>query len=227
MTEQIRIKDKRQGVFTVDNVVLNSFGKIMGATGIAFYITLCRYANNTTQQTYPSLTTIAKETGMDRKTIINCAKLCVELNLIKKEVKAGKYTLYTLLEPKPHIENTDWWKFHTGGKNTPTSGKSTHIRTKNTNLEYNPLSIVSPLKKYSSLKDITETDLMEISERYKIPPAFVKLCLEKMTNWLEAKRKTYKNYKRALMNWVLSDAQKRVERSASDKYRAVDARNIK
>ena len=53
---------------------------------------------------------------------------------------------------------------------------------------------------------------MEISEKYHIPLSFVRLCLERMTNWLEAKGKTYKNYKRGLMNWVLSEAQKKMEK---------------
>jgi len=58
-------------------------------------------------------------------------------------------------------------------------------------------------KKYSSLKSITDQDLLEISRRYRVPLSFVKLQLETMTNWLEAKGRKYKNYKRGLMNWVL------------------------
>jgi len=88
----------------------------------------------------------------------------------------------------------------------------------------NTPSIVSP--KYSSLKDIKETDLMEISERYRIPLSFVKLQLEKMTNWLEAKGKKYKNYKRGLMNWVLSEAQKKIETQQQKKGGFVDADQI-
>lgn len=89
----------------------------------------------------------------------------------------------------------------------------------------NTPSIVSP--KYSSLKDIQETDLVEISEKYKVPLGFVKLTLEKMTNWIEAKGKTYKNYKRALMNWVLSEAQRSVERRQQNgNKRGADLRHL-
>lgn len=77
-------------------------------------------------------------------------------------------------------------------------------------LQNNTPSIVSP-KKFSSLKDIKEKDLLEISEKYKIPLAFVKLCLEKMTNWIGAKGRRYRNYKRALMNWVLKEAENKIE----------------
>ena len=82
-------------------------------------------------------------------------------------------------------------------------------------------------KKYSSLDDLTEKDFVEIAERYKVPPAFVKIQFEKMVNWIEAKGKRYKNYKRALMNWVLKEAESKVERSQNGKYRAVDARNVR
>ena len=69
-----------------------------------------------------------------------------------------------------------------------------------------------PSKKYSSLKDIKPQDLQEISEKYHLPLHFVQICQEKMTNWLEAKGKRYKNYKRALMNWVLSEAQNQMSK---------------
>ena len=82
-------------------------------------------------------------------------------------------------------------------------------------------------KPYSNLKDILEEDLVEISNKYKVSLGFVKLQLEKLTNYCESKGKTYKNYKSALRNFVLGDMQKQIERSANDKYRPVDARNVR
>jgi len=82
-------------------------------------------------------------------------------------------------------------------------------------------------KKYSSLKDIKEKDLVEIARKYRTPLSFVKLQLEKMTNWLGAKNKRYKNYKRALMNWVLKSAEEQIERRQGDPTRrAVDATGV-
>jgi len=97
----------------VDDVVLNGFGKKLGATGIAFYITLCRYANKNTQTCWPSLTTIGKETGMHRGTIIKVAKKAERLGLIEKKVKEGRYTIYTLLEPSSKLDQS---KIRTGLK---------------------------------------------------------------------------------------------------------------
>lgn len=165
MEEQIRIKDKRTGRFMVDDIVLNGYGRQLKATGIAFYVTLCRFANNQTQQSYPSITKIQNETSMDRKTIIKCAKRCEKLNLIKRKIEKGKYTIYTLLEPlvekPPYPKNTT-----TGGKNTTTGGKSEEKElregTKRTNLHCNKkLQVFKKdiykkiLDEYQKLKRIT------------------------------------------------------------------------
>jgi hypothetical protein len=104
--------------------------------------------------------------------------------------------------------------------------ESRGIRRTNTKEELT-ISSVSPLKKFSSLKDITEEDLIEISQRYKVGLGFVKLQLEKLKNYCESKGRRYKNYKSALRNFILGDIQRHIERRQDDKYRGVDARNIK
>lgn len=167
MEEIIRIKDKRKGRFIVDDIVLNGYGKQLGATGIAFYVVLCRYVNNNTQQAYPSLTKIYEETRMDRTTILIAAKRAEKLGLIKKEAIPGKYTIYTLLEPK----RPNWWEIHTsqrkkvstGGISTPTGGISTptggiseenelRLRTKTTGYGYKKLQETVENLKRPSLK---------------------------------------------------------------------------
>ena len=82
-------------------------------------------------------------------------------------------------------------------------------------------------KKYSSIKDITEEDMLEIASSYKVGLGFVKLQYEKMRNYCESKGKVYKNYKSALRNFVLGDMQRVVERrAATNDKRGVDARNV-
>jgi hypothetical protein len=63
-------------------------------------------------------------------------------------------------------------------------------------------------KLFSTLEDITPEVVEEIARDYKVPVGFAKTQFEKMKNWLEAKGKTYKNYKAGLRNWVLSEAEK-------------------
>jgi len=83
-------------------------------------------------------------------------------------------------------------------------------------------------KEFSSLKEITPEVLQEISLKYKVPLSFVKLQFEKMTNWLEAKGKRYKNYKRGLQNWVINSAEGQIERSKKyDNKGGTDASHLK
>ena len=81
--------------------------------------------------------------------------------------------------------------------------------------------------KYSSINEITEEDLVEIAEKYHVPLGFVKLKLETLKNYCEAKGRRYKNYKSALRNFVLTDMQRQVERRQGDPTkRGIDARHI-
>lgn len=91
--------------------------------------------------------------------------------------------------------------------------------------EYTP-SIVSP-KKYSKLEEITEEVVQQIALDYNVPIGLVRLQLEKMTNWLGSKGKSYKNYNKALRNWVLDEAKKTTERGMQNvKYRSIDATGV-
>lgn len=68
-----------------------------------------------------------------------------------------------------------------------------------------PLKEVNP---YSKLDGLTEVDLVDISERYRIPLPFVESKYDDLRNWCEATGKKYKDYRAALINWVKKDAQK-------------------
>ncbi len=82
-------------------------------------------------------------------------------------------------------------------------------------------------RRYGTLDSLTPQVLLEIAMHYHVPPAFVRLKLEAMKNWLEANGKTKKNYKAQLSAFVLKDIERKAERQSNDKYRAVDARMIK
>jgi DNA-binding MarR family transcriptional regulator len=147
--------------------------------------------------------------------------------LVIKVANAKKRYSQKVILPKGNIRNR---LKATSENKKATSNKDKTVRQDSKTIT--PL-ISSPLlenhvkKKYSSLDDLTEDALVEISNKYKVPLSFVRLQLEKMTNWLEAKGKRYKNYKRALMNWVLSDAQKQIERRQGDpSKRGADYRHL-
>lgn len=75
---------------------------------------------------------------------------------------------------------------------------------------------------HASLKNITDEDLKEIAEKYKVPISFVMSKLDDMNNWQEAKGKKYRNYKAALANWVKTDALK-IKQEYHGKSKVFDA----
>ena len=74
--------------------------------------------------------------------------------------------------------------------------------------------------------DLSEGDLQEIADKYKIPLSVVKLSKEEMDNWMAAKGKVYKDYKAGLRNWVLRDAKKQIETGQTKKGGVHDATHI-
>jgi len=221
----------------VPNYVLNH----SSANAQALYLQLKRLAGDN-GIAYPSMDYLCKKLSLSKPTIRKEIQYLIDHKWIEYitdvpvETRGGVQTIkgYKVL---------DIWQinaeFYKGGKNKtalvePKGGKNKSQRGEkispliriNIKEEHKEDIIINP-KKYSSLKDITELDLQEISEKYKVSLGFVKLQLEKLTNYCEAKGRVYKNYKSALRNFVLGDMQKQVERSANDKYRPVDARNVK
>lgn len=59
---------RKQGYFTIDNVLLDVYGKQIGPHGIAVYAALARFANRE-QECWPSLATIGDRTGMSRRQV--------------------------------------------------------------------------------------------------------------------------------------------------------------
>ncbi|MCK9597071.1 helix-turn-helix domain-containing protein [Candidatus Pacearchaeota archaeon] len=87
--EQIKIRDKRNKEwFVIDNAYLNGYAKIFGAIGTAIYISLCRHANNETQECFPSQELIAKELGITDRTVRSYIKKFEDWKLIF--IKRGK-----------------------------------------------------------------------------------------------------------------------------------------
>jgi len=80
------------------------------------------------------------------------------------------------------------------------------------------------IKKYSSLKDINDDDIEELSKQYHTSVGFVRLKLETLKNYCESKGKTYKNYKSALRNFILGDMQREIQHPR--KGGVIDATNI-
>lgn len=93
-----------------------------------------------------------------------------------------------------------------------------------TNHNKKSLSVIGVVK---GIDSVTPDEIERIASDYKVPIPFVQLELEKMSNYLGATGKKYKDYSKALRNWVLRDAQKQVEgRNYDERKRGIDASQI-
>ena len=98
------VSDKRRrGYFTVDNVLIDEYGKLIGVYGLSVYICLARFADKE-GECFPSFETIAKRVNMSRRQVIREMAKLVELELVTvtpqydPETKEHKTNLYTLLD---------------------------------------------------------------------------------------------------------------------------------
>lgn len=82
--------------FRVPNRLIDGCGRVLGPSGIAVYCVLARYANNLTQEAFPSHKQIAQKVGISRRTVIRKIKKLQELGLIKDIKRMSKYCVYTL-----------------------------------------------------------------------------------------------------------------------------------
>lgn len=99
----IQVQDRRKrGYFTLDNILLDAYGKKLKAHGIAVYCALARFANQD-QECWPSRRAIHERTGVSLPQINRELNKLVALNLITitpQFNEAGDQTsnLYTLLD---------------------------------------------------------------------------------------------------------------------------------
>lgn len=233
MPNEVKIRDlRKKEKFQIDDAYLNGYAKLCGWKGTLVYNSLCRHASKN-QYSFPSIDLMAEQHGVSRDTIIDGVKSLQEWKIIQVNktrnsdgiYKNNGYVLVDKSEWKPKPDQVAVVDMEPSRCQQPdqvavVDYKDTHIK----DTHISPL--YSPLKKYSSLKDILDADIEDIAQKYKVSSGFVRLQFEKLINYCESKGKTYKNYKSALRNFVLGDMQKQVERRADGKYRAVDGRNI-
>ena len=100
MTDEIR--DLRQASWLwLDNDILDLYGNELGATAIAVYVALCRFAGNSSQQCWPSHATIAERVGATPPTVRKAIAKLAEVGLVTVEKRTGEdgrltSNLYTL-----------------------------------------------------------------------------------------------------------------------------------
>jgi biotin operon repressor len=111
----IVVQDRRQhGFFTIDNALLDQYGKDLKPTGIAVYNGLARYANRA-GECWPSQTTLANLLGMSRMQVSREVEKLKRLGLIEVQPqysanggqRANLYILLTVPEAEPPVTASD------------------------------------------------------------------------------------------------------------------------
>ena len=135
-----KVRDKRnKNWFYVDTEYINGYAKIFGPIGTAIYFSLCRHADNETQQCFPSESLIARELGTTRKTVRKYLKLFEEWKLVYQEKqernKKGKWLnkTYWLIDKsmwKPSKKGDLPWVTVTEGKCELSTGEKSIIHNR-------------------------------------------------------------------------------------------------
>ncbi|MCI0500895.1 MAG: hypothetical protein L0Y61_04020, partial [Epsilonproteobacteria bacterium] len=133
------------------------------------------------------------------------------------------------------LDKSEWKKSPTYTKDT--GGQSTYIKNthpptqimyiKDTHDKDTHISLYNKPAKTSSLKGLTEKDLLKIADLYSVPVSFVKSKYDDLINYCESKGKKYRNYLATLRNFVKQDALKiRKEAINGNVKSGIDARGI-
>ena len=110
----IEIRDIRPGFAWIDCDVLRQMGSTIGGKGIAVYMILASYANNKTQVSWPSISTIAKLTRFSKLTVLRLVAQLQAANFLHVEKRSGRSNLYTLLDKPASTRTRETPKKQTG-----------------------------------------------------------------------------------------------------------------
>ena len=140
----IRVLDGRNFNFTlIENELIDDIEKF-DKNDLLCYMVLCRYANNSTGECYPSYKTIAEKMRVGVSTAMKAIKSLeskgvIEISSRKNETGGDTSNLYTIKDIKQYYENK---KASTGG--TVKAAKQTNNKNIDTN------SIPQNKKKYTT-----------------------------------------------------------------------------
>lgn len=85
------------------DVVIDLYGHFIGASALAVYYALCRFADRSEQMARPSVKTLADVTGLSIRHTRRVLNRLEAMGLIQIDVRDGLANTYTLLEPSDEI----------------------------------------------------------------------------------------------------------------------------
>jgi len=102
----------------------------------------------------------------------------------------------------------------TNNKRVTTTNTLNTLNTLKKERENNTLTKIS----FSKRKNITDTVLQEIADKYQVPFDFVTDCWDSAINWLDAKGQRKSNYKAFLSNWVKREKANYILKSKNNNF---------
>jgi DNA-binding transcriptional regulator YhcF (GntR family) len=217
----MEIRDNRKkGWLWLDNDYLNGYARYLGVNCTVVYLSLCRHADNNTQQCFPSMQLIAEENGIHRTTVIRAIKKLEDWGIIaikknKKENGTQANNIYTLLaktEWKDKPSSTEQHglpssteqqavSFSAQNRVAQSDTNYTHINKTHRTIHKNPNKDFFELKDTSVLDDFREKiDNATLEEEVK---KFILYWTEKSPNGKKQRWEMQKTFdvKRRLFTW--------------------------
>lgn len=98
----VEVKEARSfGYGRIPNAFVDHYMKRIGASAVAVYVVLAKYAD-TAGRSYPAVATIAEIAGLSSPTVVHSLRKLQDEGLISVQERAGKSSIYIMLEvPDP------------------------------------------------------------------------------------------------------------------------------
>ena len=200
--------------------------KRLKPTEKALLINLLLYAG-TDGLSFPSQKTLASDFGYSARQISNCLLVLLAHGWLKdwKRRGYGRSNRY-FFNQELYFNNDESNRNSSSTQlSTPLPNQTGTTPPSNVTQLNKSTNVIN--KRYSSIQDIKDNDIEEISEQYKVPIGLVQLQLEALRNYCSSKGRTYKDYKAALKNFVIKEAKSTIERRAFyGNKRGIDARDL-
>jgi len=209
----MEIRDARNKEwFWMDNEYLNGYAKFLGVSCTVVYFSLCRHADNKTQECFPSMKLIAEENAISTRTVVRAtAELekwgIVKISKSKKDDGTQANNVYTLLAKSEWKNKPSDTKSH-GDRVTESDQPSdkndtsrvTPVIHNNTKLNNTHLTIQKQsLSEFENVK-LTEIEIQKLKD--KIGEHETLSLIDELGTYLASTGRRYSSHYATLLNWA-------------------------
>ena len=220
----------KKGYTKIANGLLEKFSKtsLSGSSWRVLMAIIRKIYGFNKKEDWISYKQLSEMTGMLKPNISQAISQLVSAGVVMRTHNGNKVIISLEKNYKPLSERITLRTVMSSTTNRYEKGKLTVMRkTRLTGSTKETITKDNLQKKYTHLEDVKEKDFQEISEKYKVPLAFVRSKYDDMELWVGEKsgRGRGRNWRLTLMNWVKRDSIK-IRKESYDKKSAIDARAI-